>query len=122
MAKFKPHPQKNTFNDYLNPYKYMYYKGFKSRQKCMHDFKYHWDNNKSYAWWLKQSEDFKYCDSFKSDLAYSIASLVVTRHITEDVGENLFNMIYSPDRENLVVALIVIVKFKNKQIKDLNRL
>lgn len=81
---------------------------------------FHFFKNKNITWWLMRTEPGgKYYNKKILDfvIPQAIQSILDSDLITRSESENLLEMIKSPDKENLTIALIVIIGYKKEQIK-----
>lgn len=78
----------------------------------------HYFNNKSPEWWLDRNTFDK--NIKEKVLPNAISHIIRNNFLTIEEGDNLKRMIVSPDPENFMVAIIVIIKYK-KEIKKLRK-
>src|ERR1035437_5845149 len=78
-------------------------------------WKYYYFKNKSIDWWLERTTHDKNIKLIV--LPEAVKHIVRNELITEGESNNLIDMVNSPDKENFVVAIMVIIKYKQLIIK-----
>ena len=95
--------------DYTSLESFKAYQNSKKNWTKKH-WNYHFFNNKKIDWWMTHSEyDNNITEIILPD---AVKSILKAQLITESEAETLFNMIKSSDKENLYLAIGIIIKHK----------
>lgn len=81
-------------------------------------WQYHYWNNKKLQWWLDRANADR--NIVEKILPNAVDDLIYTNTISEEEGESIKQMLKSPDKENLTMA-IMCIKYHKKILRKKHR-